>query len=125
MADWPTGYHDDAELFRDALRFTAAETSFSERLIEKDYFCSVALADLAAAQLSLAFKGGTCLSKVHGSFYRLSEDLDIGISTAMGESRSERGPRRKCSLTHRLTSPGRGCCERGSSGGARADPLAP
>ena len=90
MADRPIGYHEDAELFRDALRFTAAETSFSERLIEKDYYCSVALADLAAAQLSLAFKGGTCLSKVHGSFSRLSEDLDFSMSTPVGESRSER-----------------------------------
>ncbi len=90
MADRPAGYHEDAELFRDALRFTATETGFSERLIEKDYYCSVALADLAAAQLPLAFKGGTCLSKVHGGFYRLSEDLDFGLSTPVDASRSER-----------------------------------
>jgi predicted nucleotidyltransferase component of viral defense system len=90
MADPSAVYHEDAELFRDALRFTATETQFSERLIEKDYYCSVALADLAAAQLGLAFKGGTCLSKVHGGFYRLSEDLDFGLSTPVSASRSER-----------------------------------
>ena len=27
----------------------------------------------------LVFKGGTCLSKVHADFYRLSEDLDLII----------------------------------------------
>jgi predicted nucleotidyltransferase component of viral defense system len=90
MTDRPPGYHEDAELFRDALRFTATETGFSERLIEKDYYCSVALAVVAAAPLGLAFKGGTCLSKVHGGFYRLSEDLDFGMSTPVGAGRSER-----------------------------------
>ena len=56
MADRPIGYHKAAELFRNARRFTAAETLFSERLIEKDYFCSVALADLASAQLPVAVR---------------------------------------------------------------------
>ena len=81
MGDRPIVYHKDTDLFRDALRFTAAETSFSERLIEKDYYCTVALADLAPGT-GLAFKGGTCLSKVHANFCRLSEDLDFGLSTS-------------------------------------------
>lgn len=50
---------DDPALFLEAVRFTAAETGFSQRLIEKDYFCSAALEYLAASDGSLTFKGGT------------------------------------------------------------------
>jgi hypothetical protein len=51
-------YHLDAALFRAALSFTAAQTGFSERLIEKDYFCSVALADHCASdETEIVFKG--------------------------------------------------------------------
>lgn len=76
-------YHEDATLFRDALRFTESTTGFSALLVEKDYFCSVLLEYMFAADIeSFVFKGGTCLSKVHADFYRLSEDLDFGISVA-------------------------------------------
>ncbi len=33
--------HEDADLFREAVRFTQSETGFIARLIEKDYFCSI------------------------------------------------------------------------------------
>ena len=50
-------------------------------LIEKDYYCSVLLCDMAPLfEAGLVFKGGTCLSKVHAEFFRLSEDLDFAIS---------------------------------------------
>jgi predicted nucleotidyltransferase component of viral defense system len=74
-------YHEDQRRFRDALTRTTLETGFSERLIEKDYYCSVLLKDLGALfGAGLVFKGGTCLSKVHAEFFRLSEDLDFGVS---------------------------------------------
>ena len=82
---------EDPALLREAIRFTSAETGFNPRLIEKDYFCSVVLEYLAASGAGLTFKGGTCLSKIHGSFYRLSEDLDFSISTAPDSSRANRG----------------------------------
>lgn len=84
-------WHDaQPALLREAIEFTAAEIGFSPRLIEKDYFCSVLLEYLAASHAELTFKGGTCLSKIHGSFYRLSEDLDFSISTAIDSSRGDR-----------------------------------
>lgn len=83
-------HEDDPVLLREAIQFTAAETGFSPRLVEKDYFCSVVLEYLAASGAGLTFKGGTCLSKIHGSFYRLSEDLDFSIPTALGSSRAGR-----------------------------------
>ncbi len=92
MADksepWP---HEDERQFRDALAYTAAETGFSARLIEKDYFCSIVLSELQPLFGSgLVFKGGTALSKVHAGFHRLSEDLDFGISIDGNTTQAER-----------------------------------
>ena len=77
-------FHEQAEMFRDALALTRQRTGFAERLIEKDYFCTVLLEYLASASDELVFKGGTCLAKVHGDFYRLSEDLDFVIPIGCG-----------------------------------------
>jgi hypothetical protein len=67
----PINAHEDADLFREAVRFTAAQTGFVPRLIEKDYFCTLLLDHLATAVgAELVFKGGTCLAKVHSELYR-------------------------------------------------------
>jgi predicted nucleotidyltransferase component of viral defense system len=90
----PLRLHDeDPVLFREAVRFTAAQTGFVPRLIEKDYFCTVVLEYLAASAAALVFKGGTCLAKVHAEFYRLSEDLDFVVPTPLDASRSDRSHR--------------------------------
>jgi predicted nucleotidyltransferase component of viral defense system len=81
--------HEDRDWFLEAVNFTAATTGFSPRLIEKDYFCTVLLQHLATAGV-LVFKGGTCLAKVHGEFYRLSEDLDFVIPMPCGAKSTER-----------------------------------
>jgi len=82
--------HEDPVYFRETLAYTAAETGFSPRLIEKDYFASVVLHQLAAGRCGLVFKGGTCLAKVHSGFYRLSEDLDFLVPMPQDASRAER-----------------------------------
>ena len=51
-------HQENPRLFLEAIRFTAAETGFIPRLIEKDYFCSVVLEDLAILNSPLTFKGG-------------------------------------------------------------------
>lgn len=81
--------HEDRDLFTEAVRFTAAQTRFTARLIEKDYFCTVLL-EYLADHTTLVFKGGTCLAKVHAGFYRLSEDLDFIVPIAVDTSRAER-----------------------------------
>mgnify|MGYP001571684642 CR=1 FL=1 len=87
-------HHEDTDLFQETVNFTAAETTFAARLIEKDYFCTVLLEHLAVvAGGQLVFKGGTCLTKVHAGFYRLSEDLDFVLPMAVDASRSERSKR--------------------------------
>ena len=83
-------FHEDPDLFREAVGFTAAETGFTPQLVEKDYFCSLLLNYLAVTEGSLIFKGGTCLTKVHAGFYRLSEDIDFSISAPVGATRAER-----------------------------------
>ena len=95
MSDLPVlTHHHDTEWFRSAIEFTSAETRFSARLIEKDYYCSLALIDLrCVGDSTLAFKGGTCLSKVHADYLRLSEDLDFGISMPTTSSRKDRSRR--------------------------------
>src|SRR5215471_4525422 len=87
--------HTDKELFREAINLTAAETKFSSRLIEKDYFCTVVLEYFGQTGDELVFKGGTCLAKVHADFYRLSEDLDFLIPVELDSSRAERRKRIK------------------------------
>lgn len=81
--------HEDQDWFLEAVNSTAATTGFSPRLIEKDYFCTVLLQHLATAG-ALVFKGGTCLAKVHGEFYRLSEDLDFLIPMPCEAKSTER-----------------------------------
>ncbi|MDZ7619619.1 MAG: nucleotidyl transferase AbiEii/AbiGii toxin family protein [Patescibacteria group bacterium] len=83
--------HESPDAFREALSFTAAESGFSQRLIEKDYYCSLILGDLTGLFAhGLVFKGGTCLSKVHVGFCRLSEDLDFAVSIPTTARRSDR-----------------------------------
>ena len=81
--------HLDRPMFVEAVRFTAAKTGFDARLVEKDYFCTLVLEQLAGAT-SLVFKGGTCLAKVHAGFYRLSEDLDFAIAVPLDTTRGQR-----------------------------------
>lgn len=82
--------HEDSEFFREAILYTANTTGFTSELIEKDYFCSLLLSYLYADESSLTFRGGTCLSKIYGEFYRLSEDLDFTISVSFDSPRSLR-----------------------------------
>jgi len=89
----PIAFHEDGALFREALEFSAAKTGFPARLVEKDYYCTLLLQYLTGTDAELVFKGGTCLAKVHASFYRLSEDLDFSIPMPVDASRSQRSTR--------------------------------
>ena len=91
MSREPRKFHEDADLFREALSYTQSETGFGARLVEKDYYCSLVLEDLlAVTDPQWVFKGGTCLSKVHSEFYRMSEDLDFAFSVPVDVPRAQR-----------------------------------
>ena len=81
----------DPRLFKEAIGYSATATGFTAEMIEKDYFCTLVLDHLAAwGRTKLVFKGGTCLSKVHSDFYRLSEDLDFTLPMPFNSSRKTR-----------------------------------
>lgn len=82
--------HEDGDFFRETILYTANTTGFTSELIEKDYFCSVLLSYLYTNGSPLIFRGGTCLSKIYGEFYRFSEDLDFTISVPFDAPRSIR-----------------------------------
>lgn len=83
--------HGDPKTFMTTLVSTSESSGFDTRLIEKDYYCSLLLREIGGIGGPLAFKGGTCISKVYASFYRLSEDLDFSIAV----SAATRGDRRR------------------------------
>jgi len=80
----------DFEIFRESLSYSEAATGFTASLIEKDYYCSLVLRYIFKNKTTLVFKGGTCLSKVHIDFYRLSEDLDFVIPVSDHTNKSGR-----------------------------------
>jgi predicted nucleotidyltransferase component of viral defense system len=80
----------DPDIFREALAYSEADKGFISTLIEKDYYCSLILQYFFSEDTELVFKGGTCLSKVHADFYRLSEDLDFIIPVVDEITRPQR-----------------------------------
>ena len=71
--------HNDKEEFLKILERTSAQTGFPLRLLEKDYYITIVLSKINELSKDLIFKGGTCLSKIYYSYYRLSEDLDFTL----------------------------------------------
>ena len=82
---------------RVAVEFTSAATGFIPALVEKDFWCSVALSGLFQNEkpCPLVFKGGTLLSKAYVTFNRLSEDLDFTTPVDSSTTRGERSRRAK------------------------------
>ena len=71
--------HDNKDEFLNILERTAGQTGFSLGLLEKDYYITILLDGIHSLSDGLIFKGGTCLSKIYYSYYRLSEDLDFSM----------------------------------------------
>ncbi len=88
--------HDaDPDIFREALAYSEADKGFTSTLIEKEYYCSLVLRYFFSHKTPLVFKGGTCFSKVHVDFYRLSEDLDLFIPVTADTTRTQRSANMK------------------------------
>jgi len=77
--------HNDRGEFLKILERTSAQTGFPLRLLEKDYYITVVLSKINELSENLIFKGGTCLSKVYYTYYRLSEDLDFTLKFPAGD----------------------------------------
>ena len=78
--------HSNKDEFLKILERTSAQTGFTLRLLEKDYYITVVLSGISMLNNALIFKGGTCLSKIYYSYYRLSEDLDFTLKLPSNSS---------------------------------------
>lgn len=88
--------HSDQDAFRALLSAISEKTKIREDIIEKDYYITLLLSELALWQKELPayFKGGTALYKAIGSLKRFSEDIDLTVevndcSKSMGKKRLE------------------------------------
>jgi predicted nucleotidyltransferase component of viral defense system len=88
--------HQDREAFGDLLSDVSRRTGIRSDIIEKDYYLTLLLWELAEKQGSLPayFKGGTALYKAIGRMKRFSEDIDLTVaihdcSKSQGKKRLE------------------------------------
>ena len=73
--------HKDRENFDIAIRAASRHFNVSLAIIEKDYYVTLVLCELAKKVPDLLFKGGTSLSKCHKIIDRFSEDIDITLDS--------------------------------------------
>ncbi len=71
--------HNDKENFDIAIRAASRYFNVSAAIIEKDYYVTLVLCELAKRVNDLIFKGGTSLSKCYKIIDRFSEDIDITL----------------------------------------------
>lgn len=88
--------HKDKDAFQALTSIIAEKTGIREDIIEKDYYLTLLLSELASwqAELPAYFKGGTALYKAIGSLKRFSEDIDLTVevqdcSKSQGKKRLE------------------------------------
>lgn len=83
---------DKAKLER-LILVLAEKHRFRPEIVEKDYYLTILLNNIAKLSPDLVFKGGTLLNKIHLNYHRLSEDLDF--SYFGGEDLNSRSKRSK------------------------------
>ncbi len=73
--------HKNKENFDIAIRAASRHFNVSPAIIEKDYYVTLVLCELAKKVPNLLFKGGTSLSKCYKIIDRFSEDIDITLDS--------------------------------------------
>lgn len=88
--------HKDKDAFQALLTAISEKMGVREDILEKDYYLTLLLSELASWQKELPayFKGGTALYKAIGSLKRFSEDIDLTVevqdcSKSQGKKRLE------------------------------------
>lgn len=84
--------HNNKELFEQAVLKTAEYLKIDAGIIEKDYYVTLLLKEIAMKEPDIVFKGGTSLSKCYKLIKRFSEDIDLTIEF---EEKPSEGKRRK------------------------------
>jgi hypothetical protein len=82
--------HENENLFRQAVQFTAQQQGIPEIFVEKDYWVTFALYTLFRSEIGseIVFKGGTSLLKCFNIIKRFSEDIDLVVIRRENESNS-------------------------------------
>jgi len=73
--------HKNKDAFQELVIATASDLGLENFQVEKDYYVSLFLKELAKLEsnISIVFKGGTCLSKCYAIIDRFSEDIDLAV----------------------------------------------
>ncbi|CDR31211.1 Nucleotidyl transferase of uncharacterised function (DUF1814) [Acholeplasma oculi] len=73
--------HKDKDVFRELVIATASDLGLENFQVEKDYYVSLFLKELAKREsnITIVFKGGTSLSKCYSIIDRFSEDIDLTV----------------------------------------------
>ena len=82
--------HNNKEQFFNVLESVSKVSKIQADLVEKDYYVSLILKELATSSNKVVFKGGTSLSKALKAINRFSEDIDISFSEHIGASRRKK-----------------------------------
>lgn len=84
--------HENKELFEEVIFNTADFCKLPIAIIEKDYYVTLILKEIAKRNPDIVFKGGTSLSKCYKIIDRFSEDIDLNIigDTKPGESKRKK-----------------------------------
>jgi predicted nucleotidyltransferase component of viral defense system len=77
-------------MFTDAINQAVALTGFNPAIVEKDYYVTIILRELADELPFVVFKGGSSLSKCYKVIDRYSEDIDISIDTALSQGQKRK-----------------------------------
>lgn len=83
-------WHEDEKEFLKNIKATSDKINVMDALVEKDYYVSLILAEIAKSSEQAVFKGGTSLSKAHHAINRFSEDIDIAFSEHIGAARRKK-----------------------------------
>lgn len=83
--------HNNIKLFSDTVRAASQHLEIKLEFVEKDYWISLALYNLAGSAFvsETVFKGGTSLSKGYNLIERFSEDVDLAVVNNGHKSGSE------------------------------------
>lgn len=82
--------HKDREQFESVINAVSNELGVPVTIVEKDYYVTMILKQLAVKAPGCVFKGGTSLSKCHHAINRFSEDIDITFSDKLSQGERQK-----------------------------------
>ena len=83
-------HKDDKELFHDVIITVSDRMGVAIDIVEKDYYVTMILNELAKRSDKVVFKGGTSISKAYKAIDRFSEDVDITFTEHIGSARRKK-----------------------------------